>query len=203
MDWTGVRTRRAAYDPPAVIFTQGEAAGHVLYLVGGSVRLSVLSPGGKEAVVEVLGGGTFFGESCLAGQPRRTTTATAMATSVVLVIEHDEMQRQLRERPAFADGFLSHMLARNIRIEEDLLDQLFNSTEKRLARTLLMLARDGDGDVPLREVPKVTQELLAEMVGTTRSRVNLFMNKFRRLGFIDYNGTLTVHDSLLTVILRD
>ena len=165
------------------------------------MRLSVLSHAGKEAVVALLDTGDFFGEGCLAGQSRRM--ATAMALCTILIVEKQEMVRQLHAQPAFADRFLTHMLTRNIRIEEDVIDQLFNSSEKRLARTLLLLARYGEPEASHRALPKVSQELLAEMVGTTRSRVNFFMNKFRKLGFIDYNGVLKINNSLLSVVLRD
>jgi CRP-like cAMP-binding protein len=202
LDWTGVRLQRVEYEPAAKIFAQGDPATSVMYIEKGTVRLSVLSHAGKEAVVALLEVGHFFGEGCLAGQPQRIATATAVAPCTILAIELPEMVRQLHARPAFADRFLTHMLARNIRIEEDLLDQLFNSTEKRLARTLLLLARYGQPEAS-HPLPKLSQEVLAEMVGTTRSRVNFFMNKFRKLGFIDYNGTLTVHPSLLRVVLRD
>jgi CRP-like cAMP-binding protein len=154
-------------------------------------------------VVAVLDGGHFFGEGCLAGPSQRMATATAMDPCTILTVEKQEMVRQLHAQPAFADRFLSHMLTRNIRIEEDLIDQLFNSSEKRLARTLLLLARYGEPGASHRTLPKVSQEVLAEMVGTTRSRVNFFMNKFRKLGFIDYNGGLKINNSLLTVVLRD
>ena len=203
VNWSGVRTRRVEYAPAAVIFDQGDPAKSVLYIEAGTVRLSVLSHAGKEAVVALLDSGHFFGEGCLAGQSLRMATATAMAPCTLLKVEKFEMVRQLRARPAFAERFLTHMLTRNIRIEEDLIDQLFNSTEKRLARTLLLLARYGEPGVSHRALPKVSQELLAEMVGTTRSRVNFFMNKFRKLGFIDYNGALKVNNSLLGVLLRD
>jgi CRP/FNR family transcriptional regulator, cyclic AMP receptor protein len=203
LDWTGVRTERVEYTPAAVIFVQGDPATSVLYVEKGAVRLSVLSHTGKEAVVAVLDAGNFFGEGCLAGQSRRMATATAMAPCTVLAVEKQEMVRQLHGRPAFADRFLTHMLTRNIRIEEDLIDQLFNSSEKRLARTLLLLARYGEHEATHLELPKVSQELLAEMVGTTRSRVNFFMNKFRKLGFIEYNGGLKINDSLLSVVLHD
>lgn len=203
VDWTGVRTQRVDYDAAAVIYAQGDPAASILYLDTGMVRLSVLSQAGKEAVVAVLAGRHFFGEGCLVGQTQRVTTATAMADSVILAIEHGEMVRQLRARPVFADAFRTHVLTRNIRIEEDLLDQLFNSTEKRLARTLLLLAQYGEPEVAPRAVPKVSQELLAEMVGSSRSRVNFFMNKFRKLGFIEYNGVLKINSSLLSVIVRD
>ena len=174
-----------------------------MYVETGAVRLSVLSHAGKEAVVALLEVSHFFGEGCLAGQMQRMATATAMAPSTILVVEKPDMVRHLHASPAFADRFLTHMLRRNIRIEEDLVDQLFNSTEKRLARTLLLLARYGEPEASHRALPKLSQETLAEMVGTTRSRVNFFMNKFRKLGFIDYNGALKVNNSLLSVVLRD
>ena len=203
VDWTGVQTQRAEYAPGTIIFGQGDPAPSIMYVEKGAVRLSVLSHSGKEAVVAVLDPGHFFGEGCLAGQTQRMATATAMGASSVLTVEKPEMVGQLRARPDFAERFLSHMLTRNIRIEEDLVDQLFNSTEKRLARTLLLLARYGEPEVSHRALQKISQELLAEMVGTTRSRVNFFMNKFRKLGFIDYNGALKINNSLLSVLLRD
>ena len=201
--WTGVVSRRATYQPSATIFAQGDPADAVMYVDSGAVRLSVVSHAGKEAVVAVLNAGHFFGEGCLASQTNRMSTATAMSACEVVSVDTAEMVRQLHTRPEFADAFLSHMLTRNIRIEEDLIDQLFNSTEKRLARTLLLLARFGEPEASHRALPKVSQELLAEMVGTTRSRINFFMNKFRKLGFIEYNGALKVHNSLLSVVLRD
>ena len=164
---------------------------------------SVVNETGKEAVVAVLRPGDFFGEGCLAGQPLRIGTAAAMSTTTVLVIEKKEMIRVLHHEHAFSDRFISYMLSRNIRIEEDLIDQLFNSSEKRLARTLLLLARYGHEDKPQRVLPKVSQEMLAEMVGTTRSRVNFFMNKFKKLGFIKYNGGLQINSSLLSVVLHE
>jgi CRP-like cAMP-binding protein len=203
IDWAGVRLHRAEYDADATIFAQGDPATTVMYVEHGTVRLSVLSHAGKEAVVAVLDNSHFFGEGCLAGQPHRMATAMAMAPSTIIVVEKQEMVRQLHVQPAFADRFLSHMLTRNIRIEEDLIDHLFNSSEKRLARTLLLLARYGEPETTHRALPRVSQEILAEMVGTTRSRVNFFMNKFRRLGFIEYNGGLKVNNSLLTAVLRD
>ena len=204
IDWTGVSLQALEHAPAAVIFSQGDAATSILFIQTGEVRLSVVSQGGKEAVIAVLGAGTFVGEGCLAGQPKRMATATAIAPCTVLTIETSEMARQLQARPDIADRFLSHMLMRNIRIEEDLVDHLFNSSEKRLARTLLLLACYGDQDSHAQVMPKVSQELLAEMVGTTRSRVNFFMNKFRKLGFIDYNGSgLTLHSSLLSVVLHN
>ena len=168
----------------------------MFYLQEGSVKLSVLSRLSKEAFVAILGPGDFFGEGCLAGQPRRMATAMALSASTVLVVEKPQMLEMLHTRPSLADRFLSHMLARNIRIEEDLVDQLFNSSEKRLARALLLLARYGKEDQPLQL--KLSQETLAEIVGTTRSRINFFMNKFRDLGFIEYKGHIKVHSSLLT-----
>ena len=203
VDWTGVRTQRVEYAPEATIFVQGDPATSVMYVQKGAVRLSVLSHAGKEAVVAVLDVGHFFGEGCLAGQSQRMASASAMAPCTILTVEIKEMVQQLHSQPAFADRFLTHMLTRNIRIEEDLIDQLFNSSEKRLARTLLLLARYGEPGKAHRTLPRVSQEVLAEMVGTTRSRVNFFMNKFRKLGFIDYNGGLKINNSLLTVMLRD
>ena len=203
IDWTGARIQRVEHGPQAMIFAQGDPATSVMYVEKGAVRLSVLSHAGKEAVVAMLDGGHFFGEGCLVGQLHRMATATAMTPCTIVAVEKQEMVRHLRDRPAFADRFLTHMLTRNIRIEEDLIDQLFNSSEKRLARTLLLLARYGEPEASHRALPRVSQELLAEMIGTTRSRVNFFMNKFRKLGFIDYNGGLKIHNSLLTVVLRD
>jgi CRP/FNR family cyclic AMP-dependent transcriptional regulator len=204
IDWTGVSLQALEHPPAAIIFSQGDTATSVMFVQTGEVRLSVVSPGGREAVIAVLKAGTFCGEGCLAGQLRRMATATAIGPCTILTIEKSEMARQLHTRPGLADRFLSHMLMRNIRIEEDLVDQLFNSGEKRLARTLLLLARYSDQDSHAQVIPKVSQELLAEMVGTTRSRVNFFMNKFRKLGFIDYNGSgFTIHSSLLSVVLHD
>ena len=186
-----------------IVYSQGDAAKSVMYLQEGGVQLSVVNEAGKEAVVAVLGPGDFFGEGCLAGQSVRMGTATAITPSTVLVIEKGEMFKVLHQQHALSDRFISFMLARNIRIEEDLIDQLFNSSEKRLARTLLLLARYGKEDKPHGLLPKVSQEMLAEMVGTTRSRVNFFMNKFRKLGFIRYNGGLQINTSLLSVVLHD
>jgi CRP/FNR family cyclic AMP-dependent transcriptional regulator len=202
LDSAGIARKISKYRPSAVIFSQGDPATDVFYLQEGSVKLSVLSRTGKEAVVGMLGPSDFFGEGCLAGQPRRMATASAMSPSAVLVIEKPQMLEMLHTQPSLAERFLSHMLARNIRIEEDLVDQLFNSSEKRLARALLLLARYGKEDQPLL-VPKVSQETLAEIVGTTRSRINFFMNKFRDLGFIEYNGDIKVNSALLTVVLHD
>jgi CRP/FNR family cyclic AMP-dependent transcriptional regulator len=203
VDWTGTQAQSVEYKAAETIFSQGDPATSVMYVRQGAVRLSVLSHAGKEAVVAVLDGAHFFGEGCLAGQSQRMATATAMTACTIVVVDKQEMVRQLHTKPAFADRFLIHMLARNIRIEEDLIDQLFNSSEKRLARTLLLLARYGEPDASHRTLPRVSQETLAEMVGTTRSRVNFFMNKFRKLGFIEYNGGLKIHNSLLSVVLRD
>ena len=176
----------------------------MFFVQEGGIKLSVLSSAGKEAVVAMLGPGDFLGEGCLAGQPLRMGTATSVMRSALLRIPKRDMVRMLHEHPAFSDRFLSHMLTRNIRIEEDLIDQLFNSSEKRLARTLLLLARYGKEDKAQRVLPKLSQETLAEMVGTTRSRVNFFMNKFRKLGLIDYNGGgLKVNSSLLSIVLHD
>ena len=195
----------AEYGRGETIFTQGDACEDVLYIQTGGVKLSVLSQSGREAVVAMLGPGDFFGEGCLAGQPVRMGTATAITPSVISVVGKETMVRLLHQQHAMSDRFISHMLSRNIRIEEDLIDQLFNSSEKRLARTLLLLARYGKQDKPARVVPKISQETLAEMVGTTRSRVNYFLNKFKRLGFIEYNGEipLKINSSLLTVVLHD
>ena len=195
--------RRVRFAEGARLFAQGGAANAVFYVTGGTVKLSVVSPAGKEAVVAMLGPGDFAGEGCLAGQPLRIGSATALAATTALRIEKSDMARLLHAEAAFADRFLVHMLSRNIRIEEDLVDQLFNSSEKRLARTLLLLAQYVQAEGVPRSLPRLSQETLAEMVGTTRSRVNFFMNKFRRLGFIKYNGGLTVHPSLVTVVLHD
>jgi CRP-like cAMP-binding protein len=203
VDWTNVAAERLEYKPAARIFAQGDPATSVMYIEKGAVRLSVVSHSGKEAIIAVVETGHFFGEGCLAGQAQRMATATAMSPCSIMTLEKPEIKRLLHHRQVFADAFVAHMLTRNIRIEEDLIDQLFNSTEKRLARTLLLLARFGEPEATHRLLPKVSQELLSEMVGTTRSRVNFFMNKFRKLGFIDYNGVLKVNNSLLGVVLRD
>jgi CRP-like cAMP-binding protein len=199
----GVSARTVRFAAGAVIFAQGTPANSVFYTQTGDIKLSVLSSAGKEAVVAMLGPGDFFGEGCLAGQTRRMSTATAVMRTALLRIRQVDMVRMLRDHPEFSNRFIAHMLTRNIRIEEDLVDQLFNSSEKRLARTLLLLARYGKEDVTPRELPKLSQETLAEMVGTTRSRVNFFMNKFRKLGLIEYNGGLKVNSSLLSIVLHD
>jgi CRP/FNR family cyclic AMP-dependent transcriptional regulator len=195
----------AEYGRGETIFTQGDASRHVLYIQAGGVKLTVRSKAGREGVVALLGPGDFFGEGCLAGQSKRRSGATAITPSAILSVGKQNMVRLLHTQPAMSDRFISHMLSRNIRIEEDLLDQLFNSSEKRLARALLLLARYGKQDEPTRTVPRISQATLAKMVGTTRSRVNFFLNKFKRQGFIDYEGDrpLTIDSSLLSVVLRD
>jgi CRP-like cAMP-binding protein len=205
LDSAGVAKTVAQYSRGEAIFTQGDASEHVLYIRAGGVKLSVLSKSGREAVVAMLGPGDFFGEGCLAGQRLRMGTATAITPSEILLVRKAEMVRLLHKQHAMSDRFISHMLARNIRIEEDLIDQLFNSAEKRLARALLLLARYGKQDRPARVVPTLSQETLAEMIGTTRSRVNFFLNKFKKLGFIEYNGErpLKINSSLLSVVLHD
>jgi CRP/FNR family transcriptional regulator, cyclic AMP receptor protein len=203
LDSAGLDRRIVEYRQAETIFTQGDACESVLYIQKGGVKLSVLSKTGKEAVVAMLGPGDFFGEGCLNGQPVRMGTATAITGSTILLVDKDQMVRLLHQQHGLSDRFIAHMLARNIRIEADLVDQLFNSSEKRLARTLLLLARYGKQDQPQKAVTKISQETLGEMVGTTRSRVNFFMNKFKRLGFIDYKDGLRVHTSLLTVVLHD
>jgi CRP-like cAMP-binding protein len=195
--------RSVRFATGAVIFAQGAQANSVFYVQEGGVKLAVLSSAGKEAVVAMLGPGDFFGEGCLAGQPLRMGTAQAVMRTALLRIPKRDMVRLLHEHPEFSDRFIEHMLTRNIRIEEDLVDQLFNSSEKRLARTLLLLARYGREEKNSRVLPKLSQETLAEMVGTTRSRVNFFMNKFRKLGLIEYNGGLKVNNSLLSIVLHD
>jgi CRP-like cAMP-binding protein len=203
LETAGVSRRVVQYRRNAVVFSQGDAVDTVVYIQRGRVKLSVVSSVGKEAVVAMLGPSEFFGEGCLAGQALRMATATVVVPSTLLLIERAQMLRVLHEQHELSDLFIAHVLTRNIRIEEDLVDQLFNSSEKRLARTLLLLARYGKEDEPHRVLPRISQELLAEMVGTTRSRVNVFMNKFRKLGFIEYNGDLKVNQSLLSVVLHD
>ena len=187
-----------------VVFTQGDPADSIFHIAKGKLKLTVVSSQGKEAVIALLAGGDFFGEGCLAGQIKRMSTATAMTDCETVRLEKPEMVRVLRDEPVFAELFLRHLLSRNIRIEEDLVDQLFNSSEKRLARVLLLLANFGKPGKTEPVVAKMSQEMLAEIVGTTRARVNFFMNKFRKLGFIDYDGGgLRVHSSLLHVVLHD
>jgi CRP/FNR family transcriptional regulator, cyclic AMP receptor protein len=203
LESAGVVPRTVRFATGAVVFAQGAQANSVFYVQEGGVKLAVLSSAGKEAVVAMLGPGDFCGEGCLAGQPVRMGTAKAVMRTALLRIPKRDMIRMLHEHPDFSDRFIAHMLTRNIRIEEDLVDQLFNSSEKRLARTLLLLARYGKEDTALRVLPKLSQETLAEMVGTTRSRVNFFMNKFRKLGLIEYNGGLKVNSSLLSIVLHE
>jgi CRP/FNR family cyclic AMP-dependent transcriptional regulator len=203
LDTAGAARRIVKFRKSEKIYSQGDPAMDVKYIQEGGVKLSVVNEAGKEAVAAILGPGDFFGEGCLAGHSVCMATATAIVPTSLLSIEKNEMMRVLRTEHEFSDRFISHMLARNIRIEEDLVDQLFNSSEKRLARTLLLLARYGKEDKPHGVLPKVSQETLAEMVGTTRSRVNFFMNKFRKLGFIKYNGGLQINTSLLSVVLHE
>lgn len=199
----GIGRRVKEFRRGEIIFSQGEPARHLMYLRDGGVKLSVVSHSGKEAVVGILGTGDFFGEWCLADQPVYIATATAILPSIAVVIKKEEMLRVLHTQHALSDRFISYMLSRVIRLEEDLINQLFNSTEKRLARALLILARYGKQTHPHTNLPKVSQQMLAEMTGTTRTQVNLFMNKFRKLGYIDYDGGLTVHRSLLSVVLHN
>jgi CRP/FNR family cyclic AMP-dependent transcriptional regulator len=207
LDSAGFAKRIVSFSRDEVIFSQGDKCDNVMYIQHGGVKLSVLSKSGREAVVAMLGPGDFFGEGCLAGQALRIGSASAITATTVLLIGKKQMTAVLHNEPTLSDRFIAHMLSRNIRIEQDLIDQLFNSSEKRLARTLLLLARYGELGKPRQNVPKISQETLSEMVGTTRSRVNFFMNKFKRLGFIQYNGDLEagihVNPSLLTVVLHD
>jgi len=199
----GIGRTVKAFRKGEVIFSQGDHARHLMYVRDGGVKLSVVSHSGKEAVVGILGTGDFFGEWCLADQPIYIATATAILPTNVVVIKKEEMLRVLHTQHALSDRFISYMLSRVIRLEEDLINQLFNSTEQRLARALLILARYGKQAQPNTKLPKISQQMLAEMIGTTRTQVNLFMNKFRKLGYIDYDGSLTVHRSLLSVVLHD
>jgi len=203
LDSVGLGRRVARFQGGETVFCQGDPATGVMYIQEGGVKLAVTSASGKEAVLAVLGPRDFFGEGCLAGQSVRMATATTVAHTTVLVLEKDEVIRVLHEEHEFSDRFVAYLLARNNRVEEDLVDQLFNSSEKRLARTLLLLAHFGKESRPETVIPKVSQETLAAMVGTTRSRVSFFMNRFRKLGFIHYNGGLQVNSALLTVVLRD
>jgi CRP-like cAMP-binding protein len=187
-----------------IVFSQGDPADAIFYVQSGRVKLSVISSAGKEATIALLGAGSFLGEECVAAaQPVRMATATAITEGAILKIDRQEMRRVLHEEHALSDIFVSYLLARNLRVQEDLVDQLFNSSEKRLARILLLLARFGKEGTPETVVPKISQEVLAEMVGTSRARVNFFMNRFRKLGFIEYNGELQVHSSLLNIVLHD
>ena len=193
----------AGHQKTQIIFTQGDAADSVFYIKTGKIKVTVVSKQGKEAVVAILGADQFLGEGCLIGQPKRLATATAMTDCVTMCVDKTEIVRVLHDEPTFSRMFVSHILARNARVEEDLVDQLFNSTEKRLARVLLLMANFGKDGRPEPVIAKISQETLAEMIGTTRSRVSYFMNKFRQLGFIDYNGHLEVHSSLLSVVLNE
>jgi CRP/FNR family cyclic AMP-dependent transcriptional regulator len=203
LDSAGVRRKISEFRRKETILAQGDASKNVMYIQRGGVKLTVVNETGKEAVVAILGPGDFLGEGCLAGQTICMATATAMTSSTVLVIEKNEMLRLLHKEHGLSDRFISYMLARNIRVQEDLIDQLFNSSEKRLARTLLLLARLGRESQPQKILPRVSQEMLAEMIGTTRSRVNFFMNKFRKLGFITYDAEIHINSSLLSVVLHD
>src|SRR5580704_8203705 len=191
------------YRKNQIVFSQGDPADSVFYIQAGKVKVTVISEQGKEAIVAVLGPDEFCGEGCLAGQPRRMASATAMTECEIMRLEKGTIIRVLHEEPAFSEMFVAHLLARTIRVEEDLVDQLFNSSEKRLARALLLLANFGKEGRPEPIVAKISQETLAEMIGTTRARVSFFMNKFRKLGLIDYNGHLEIHSSLLNVVLHD
>ena len=199
----GARRTIREYHASQTIFSQGDRADAVFFVHSGKIKVAVLSQQGKQAVVALLGPGDFFGEGCLAGQPLRMATATAMTETSIVVLPKPAMLRALHQDAEFAGTFTTYLLTRNIRMEEDLVDQLFNSSEKRLARILLLLANFGKEGRPEPVVPKISQETLAEMVGTTRSRISHFMNKFRKLGFVDYNGGLEVHSSLLHVVLHD
>ena len=193
----------AHYRVNQTVFSQGDAADSVFYIQDGKVKVTVVSEQGREAVVAILGTNEFFGEGCLVGQTQRIATAAAMTGCKIMRIEKHAMMRVLHEEPAFSEMFVAHLLVRTLRVEEDLVDQLFNSSEKRLARALLLLANFGKEGRPEPIIAKVSQETLADMIGTTRSRVSFFMNKFRKLGFISYNGTLEIHSSLLSVVLHD
>jgi CRP/FNR family cyclic AMP-dependent transcriptional regulator len=203
LDTAGVARKVAEYRRSESIFSQGDAANSVMYIQKGGVKFSVVNESGREAVVAMFGPTDFFGEGCMAGQTIRMGTATAITPSTILVIAKSEMLRVLHDEHKLSDHFIAYMLAHNIRVEEDLVDQLFNSSEKRLARALLLLARYGKQEHPNGLLPNVSQETLAEMIGTTRSRVNFFMNKFKKLGFIEYNGRIKVNKSLLTIVLHD
>jgi CRP/FNR family transcriptional regulator, cyclic AMP receptor protein len=203
LDTSGAARKVMDYHRGESIYSQGEAATTVMYIQKGGVKLSVVNGSGKEAVVAMFGPTDFFGEGCMAGQTIRMGTTTAVTPTTLLVIQKQELLRVLHAEHELSDHFIGYMLTHNIRVEEDLIDQLFNSSEKRLARTLLLLARYGEQDRPERVLAKVSQETLASMVGTTRSRINFFMNKFRKLGFIEYNGTIKVNKSLLTVVLHE
>ncbi len=192
-----------AYRTDDIVFSQGDPADAVFYIESGEVKVTVVSEQGKEAIIAILGPNDFFGEGCLGGQARRIATVTTMRDSVIVRVEKAAIVRVIHREPAFSEMFIAHLLARCIRVEADLVDQLFNSSEKRLARMLLLLANFGKDEKPEPILAKISQETLADMIGTTRSRVSFFMNKFRKLGFIDYNGSIEVHSSLLNVVLHD
>jgi CRP/FNR family cyclic AMP-dependent transcriptional regulator len=199
----GEGRRICKYRKSEIVFTQGDAADAVFYIQKGRAKVTVVSEQGKEAVVAILAADEFFGEGCLAGQAQRISTVVAMTEAVIVRLEKAAIVRVIHEEPAFSEMFIAHLLGRTIRVEADLVDQLFNSSEKRLARLLLLLANFGKEGKPEPVIAKISQETLAEMIGTTRSRVSFFMNKFRKLGFIDYNGGIEVHSSLLNVVLHD
>lgn len=203
LETAGVKRKIIPFRKNQIIFSQGDAGHSVYYLQYGQIKITVTSSGGREAVIALLGKGEFFGEGCIAGQAQRVSTATAMEPASILEIEKSEMLRVIHDEREFSDLFVGHMLRRNVRVEEDLVDQLFNSSEKRLARALLLVARYGKDEAPEKVVARISQETLADMIGTTRSRVSYFMNKFRKLGFIKYNGGLHVNSSLLRVVLHD
>ncbi len=206
LDAAGMTRKVARYDRKEIVFRQGDPATSILYIQKGSVKLTVVNEAGNEAVVAIIGPGDFFGDECLAGRPQRVNTADTITLATLVVLEKQEMVRELHADRAFSDQFIKHLLSRHIRVEEDLIDQLFNPIEKRLARALLLLAHCGEDGQPRRSLPELSQEMLAEMIGTTRPRVNVFMNKFRKLGFIDYGsrlGALEIHESLLSVVLHE
>src|SRR5271156_6472930 len=203
LDSAGLGRKAVKFRRKETVFAQGDPAKNVIYIQEGGIKLSVVNEVGKEAVVAILGPGDFFGEGCVAGQPICIATATAVAPTTVLVIEKNEMIRALHAEREFSDRFIARILSRNVRVEADLIDQLFNSSEKRLARTLLLLAQFGKESQPEKVLSKISQEMLAEMIGTTRSRVNFFMNKFRKLGFIQFNGEIRIKNSLLSVVLHE
>jgi CRP-like cAMP-binding protein len=203
LDKAGEGRAASSYASGQVIFAQGDPADAVFYVETGRIKLTIVSGQGKEAVVGIYSATDFFGEASLAGQPLRIATATAMSECLIVRLAKSAMIRMLHDEPTFSELFVAHLLSRNIRVEADLVDQLFNSSEKRLARVLLLLANFGKEGKPEEVIPNITQETLAEMIGTTRSRVSFFMNKFRKLGFIEYNGKLSVHSSLLNVVLHD
>jgi len=203
LDTAGLARNVVEYRRGESVYSQGDAAETVMYIQNGGVKLSVVNGAGREAVVAMFGPSDFFGEGCMAGQPLRMGTTTAVTPTTLLAIQKEELLRVLHAEHELSDHFISYLLARNIRVEEDLIDQLFNSSEKRLARTLLLLARYGEQEQPDRILPRVSQETLARMIGTTRSRVNFFMNKFKKLGFLEYNGKIKVNKSLLTVVLHE